>query len=803
MTEEEGGEQVIDTAQNGVDSSSSTPDLEHGDLLEKLETQNRLLEEDQRCHTKIIFRSGSVPSLPDSLISADSSSSVRMATATCVVNTEVVTNEEASLEPQEKEERGGEGSGEEMKTEDLEEERSDDGRKEGGGESAEKPEEDPENQQGETRQEEERKRERSESDVSKRSWISGLFRDDNRAEGGSPLFGRRAQPAQIEEEKERTEEELWQTWSGLMKTWEESAKRQQKLIKQLVRQGIPAHLRGMAWQLLADAYHQELKQQYPLLITEVSPFERQIKRDLARTFPEHSFFKEQNGLGQESLLNVMKAYSVYDREVGYCQGSPFITGLLLMQMPEEEAFCVLVKLMRDYKLRELFKPTMADLGLCFYQLEKLVEESYPQLYMHFQALGFQTSMYASAWFLTMFASVLSLNVVFRIMDIFLVEGKEFIFKVGLALLEHSQAKLLQLDLEEVLKHFQKEMKGLHEPDPDGIIQLALKIKYNPKKMKKLEKEYLYRKERQALENTELSRLQAENAELAQRILALEKECASLADRLIQGQVTRAQEAEEMFVIKKELAKMKRKFSMFDETELEDGQEKPEINGAGEGEDGRNSVEGGGELDADVEGRLEDKEKQVLKLQEHVYGKKTQQLLKDLGVATFGPSTGVILEESSPPSHRKNSHRSSTSGSPDSSSHHDSSSKKSKLKSKIENLTKELAEAKTYRAVAETQLEQNNMELKQALQRESLVLRELQSAKQYIASLEQKLAEVQMEKLQCPHCSLQPAHRHSTGSFPGHDPNSSQVLFSSLRAMWNSTAAANGTPRSRGGYGDDG
>ena len=34
---------------------------------------------------------------------------------------------------------------------------------------------------------------------------------------------------------------------------------------------------------------------------------------------------------------------------------------------------------------------------------------------------FQTSMYASPWFLTMFASVLSLNVVFRIMDIFLVE----------------------------------------------------------------------------------------------------------------------------------------------------------------------------------------------------------------------------------------------------------------------------------------------------------------------------------------------------------------------------------------------
>ena len=64
----------------------------------------------------------------------------------------------------------------------------------------------------------------------------------------------------------------------------------------------------------------------------MSPHERAIQRDLARTFPEHSFFKERDGLGQESLLNVLKAYSVYDREVGYCQGSPFISGLLLMQV---------------------------------------------------------------------------------------------------------------------------------------------------------------------------------------------------------------------------------------------------------------------------------------------------------------------------------------------------------------------------------------------------------------------------------------------------------------------------------------
>lgn len=57
-----------------------------------------------------------------------------------------------------------------------------------------------------------------------------------------------------------------------------------------------------------------------------------IRRDIARTYPEHDFFKEKDGLGQESLFNVMKAYSLHDREVGYCQGSGFIVGLLLMQV---------------------------------------------------------------------------------------------------------------------------------------------------------------------------------------------------------------------------------------------------------------------------------------------------------------------------------------------------------------------------------------------------------------------------------------------------------------------------------------
>ena len=74
-------------------------------------------------------------------------------------------------------------------------------------------------------------------------------------------------------------------------------------------------------------------------------------------------------------------------QVGYCQGTAFIVGLLLMQMPEEDAFAVLVRIMQNYRMREMFKPSMAELGLCMYQLDVLVQEHIPDLSAHFQVLG--------------------------------------------------------------------------------------------------------------------------------------------------------------------------------------------------------------------------------------------------------------------------------------------------------------------------------------------------------------------------------------------------------------------------------
>ncbi|XP_067829303.1 EVI5-like protein isoform X4 [Heptranchias perlo] len=329
------------------------------------------------------------------------------------------------------------------------------------------------------------------------------------------------------------EEDTWILWGRLINEWEEVRKKKEKLLRELIRKGIPHHFRGIVWQLLCNATDMPVKNQYSELLKMTSPCEKLIRRDIARTYPEHDFFKGQDSLGQEVLFNVMKAYSLVDREVGYCQGSAFIVGLLLMQMPEEEAFCVFVRLMQEYRLRELFKPSMAELGLCIYQFEYLIQDQLPELNVHFRSQSFHTSMYASSWFLTIFLTTFSLPLATRIFDIFMYEGLEIVFRIGMAFLQFNQAELMQLDMEGMSQHFQKVIPQQFDSCPDKLILKAYQVKYNPKKMKKLEKEYTTIKNKEMEEQIEIKRLRTENRLLKQRIETLEKESAALADRLIQ------------------------------------------------------------------------------------------------------------------------------------------------------------------------------------------------------------------------------------------------------------------------------
>jgi hypothetical protein len=88
----------------------------------------------------------------------------------------------------------------------------------------------------------------------------------------------------------------------------------------------------MMWQLFSGSKDDALEGKYKDLLSDTSTHEKLIHRDLARTFPSHQYFKDRGGAGQEGLFNVVKAYSLYDSEVGYCQGLAFVVGPLLLNV---------------------------------------------------------------------------------------------------------------------------------------------------------------------------------------------------------------------------------------------------------------------------------------------------------------------------------------------------------------------------------------------------------------------------------------------------------------------------------------
>lgn len=120
-------------------------------------------------------------------------------------------------------------------------------------------------------------------------------------------------------------------WAGIMCDFQNLNKINKELIRH-IRVGIPPSIRGMVWQLLAKSKDELLVAKYMDLLKLASPYDKMIQRDLARTFPGHIYFKESDGQGQEGLYNVVRAFSLYDDVVGYCQGLAFIVGPLLLNV---------------------------------------------------------------------------------------------------------------------------------------------------------------------------------------------------------------------------------------------------------------------------------------------------------------------------------------------------------------------------------------------------------------------------------------------------------------------------------------
>jgi len=83
----------------------------------------------------------------------------------------------------------------------------------------------------------------------------------------------------------------------------------------------------------------------------------------------------------------------------------FLSSILVLFMPEEEAFWTFVQLLQapEFGLRALFLPGFDGMHMKFHCHSKLIEQFLPKLHSHFESQNMRTVFYASKWYLTLFA----------------------------------------------------------------------------------------------------------------------------------------------------------------------------------------------------------------------------------------------------------------------------------------------------------------------------------------------------------------------------------------------------------------
>ncbi|XP_061485982.1 TBC1 domain family member 4 isoform X4 [Rhineura floridana] len=246
-----------------------------------------------------------------------------------------------------------------------------------------------------------------------------------------------------------------------------------------LKDGVPKIRRGEIWQFLAVQHRVRHrlpnKQQppdisYKELLKQLTAQQHAILVDLGRTFPTHPYFSAQLGAGQLSLFNLLKAYSLLDKEVGYCQGISFVAGVLLLHMSEEQAFEMLKFLMYDLGFRKQYRPDMMSLQIQMYQLSRLLHDYHRDLYNHLEENEISPSLYAAPWFLTLFASQFPLGFVARVFDIIFLQGTEVIFKVALSLLSSQEEHIMMCEtFESIVEFLKNTLPDMTNPQMEKIM----------------------------------------------------------------------------------------------------------------------------------------------------------------------------------------------------------------------------------------------------------------------------------------------------------------------------------------------
>ena len=224
-------------------------------------------------------------------------------------------------------------------------------------------------------------------------------------------------------------------WLNIVNKLDAGTVKKDARMKKLVRNGIPASVRARVWQFLAGSNDYKKPDQFNMLIQKPpTKIYEVIEKDIARCYPDHTQFMEKDSQGQKDIGLILKAYSQYNSQLEYCQGMGRLAGLMLMQMPLEDSFWLLVVTIDRY-MNGYFTPTLSQLRIDAYIIGQLLKDHNPKLAQHLENNDVVPIMYIAQWFLTAFTMTLPWDSVLRVWDAFYFEGIKVFYRVSLAIMD--------------------------------------------------------------------------------------------------------------------------------------------------------------------------------------------------------------------------------------------------------------------------------------------------------------------------------------------------------------------------------
>ncbi|KAL6757630.1 RabGAP/TBC protein [Haematococcus lacustris] len=140
-----------------------------------------------------------------------------------------------------------------------------------------------------------------------------------------------------------------------------------------------------------------------------------VDKDVRRTDRTHPFFVDEHGAALKALRRMLLTYSMFNFDIGYCQGmSDLASPLLVVLRDESEAFWAFCALMD--RMGANFDDRMQGMHAQMLAMRKLMQLLDPQLHAHLEAHDCLTYFFAFRWLLILFKREFRFEEVLRLWE---------------------------------------------------------------------------------------------------------------------------------------------------------------------------------------------------------------------------------------------------------------------------------------------------------------------------------------------------------------------------------------------------